>query len=66
MEEVLVAAGNGAVTDPFVSFDAQWVFFSYFPDVRPQGYNSQRDLPYAGADVFKINLATRAVVQEFC
>ena len=45
MEEVLVAAGNGAVTDPFVSFDAQWVFFSYFPDVRPQGYNSQRDLP---------------------
>ena len=44
-EEVLVAAGNGAVTDPFVSFDAQWVFYSYFPDVRPQGYNSQRDLP---------------------
>ncbi len=36
-EEVLVAGGNGAVTDPFVSFDAQWVYYSYFPDVRAAG-----------------------------
>ncbi len=44
-EEVLVAGGNGAVTDPFVSFDAQWVYYSYFPDVRPQAFNYQRGLP---------------------
>ena len=63
-EEVLVAAGNGAVTDPFVSFDARWVYYAYFPDVRyPQGYNTQRDLPWAGADVYKIHLPTRQVVR---
>lgn len=62
-EEVLVAGGDGAVTDPFLSFDGQSVYYSYFPDVRPQGYNPQRGLPYAGADIYKINLATRAVVR---
>ena len=35
-EEVLVPGGVGAVTDPFVSFDAQWVYYSFFYDVRPQ------------------------------
>jgi len=58
-EEVLVAGGNGGVTDPFVSFDAQWVYYSYFPDLRPSGINSQRDLPYAGADIHRIHLGTR-------
>ena len=62
-EEVLVAGGNGAVTDPFVSFDAQWVYYSYFPDVRPEAYNYQRGLPYAGADIFRIHLASREIQQ---
>ncbi len=62
-EEVLVAGGVGAVTDPFVSFDAQWVYYSFFYDVRSQGYNSQRGLPYSGADIFRINLATRQIQQ---
>ena len=47
-EEVLVAGGDGSVTDPFISFDGEWVYYSYFPDMRPQAINSQRDLPYAG------------------
>src|SRR3954452_12142134 len=29
-EEVLVAGGKGSVTDPFVSFDGQWVYYSLF------------------------------------
>ena len=62
-EEILVAGGNGAVTDPFVSFDAQWVYYSYFPDVRPQAYNDQRGLPYSGADIYKINLTSRQIVR---
>ena len=62
-EEVLVPGGVGAVTDPFVSFDAQWVYYSLFYDVRPQAYNSQRGLPYLGADIFRINLATRQIQQ---
>jgi hypothetical protein len=61
-EEVLVDAGNGSVTDPFVSFDAQWVYYSYFPDLRPSALNGQRGgLPYAGADVYRVHVGTRAV-----
>ena len=44
-EEVLVAGGHGSVTDPVLSFDAQWVYYSYFPDMRPTAINSQRNLP---------------------
>ncbi len=62
-EEVLVAGGNGSVTDPFLSFDAQWVYYSYFPDMRPSGINPQRGLPYAGADIYRIHLQTRQVQQ---
>lgn len=60
-EEVLVNAGIGAVTDPFVSFDAKWVYYSYFPD--PANLNPQRGLPYDGADIFRVNLATRQIQQ---
>jgi hypothetical protein len=69
-EEVLVAGGNGAVTDPFVSFDGQSVYYSLFPDVRSSELNGQRgDLPYAGADIYRIQVATREIdrltFQEF-
>jgi hypothetical protein len=60
-EEVLVEAGTGSVTDPFVSFDAQWVYYSYFYD--PASINTQRDLPRAGADIFRINVNTRVIQQ---
>jgi len=62
-EEVLVEGGVGSVTDPFVSFDAQWVYYSLFHDTRPEAINNQRGLPYAGADIFRIHLATRTVEQ---
>lgn len=60
-EEVLVAGGNGSVTDPFLSFDAKWVYYSYFPDLRPSAINTQRDLPYQGADIYRIHLGTRQI-----
>ncbi len=63
-EEVLFAGGNGGVTDPFVSFDGQWVYFSYFYDLRLSELNPQRDhLPYRGADIFRIHVPSRRVVQ---
>ena len=63
-EEVLVEGGNGSVTDPFVSLDGEWVYYSYFYDLRPEALNYQRgDLPYAGADVFRIHLSSRTVEQ---
>ncbi|MBN8481651.1 MAG: hypothetical protein J0L88_08690 [Xanthomonadales bacterium] len=63
-EEVLVAGGNGGVTDPFVSFDAEYVYYSRFPDLRPEALNYQRDnLPYRGADIHRIHLRTRRIEQ---
>jgi Hydrazine synthase alpha subunit middle domain len=63
-EEVLFPAGGGAVADPVVSFDAKTIFFSYFPDVRTPALNYQRSFtPMGGADIYKINLATRAVTR---
>ena len=61
-EEVLIAGGNGAVTDPFLSFDAQWCYYVLFPDVRSSALNGQRNaLPRAGADIYRVHLRTRQV-----
>ncbi len=63
-EEVLVEGGDGAVTDPYISFDAEWVYYSYFPDLRPERLNRQRQhLPMDGADIFRIHLSSRAIEQ---
>jgi hypothetical protein len=63
-EELLFRGGDGSVTDPFVSFDGRAVYFSYFHDVRPASLNQQRaNLPYRGADIFRITLADRRVTQ---
>lgn len=60
-EELLVAGGNGAVTDPFVSFDGEWVYYSLFPDMRQPAINAQRGLPYQGADIYRIHLQSRQI-----
>lgn len=63
-QEVLYPAGNGAVVDPVMSFDAKFVYFSYFPDVRLSASNYQRaHAPNLGADIYKLNLVTRAVTR---
>ncbi|HLH53284.1 MAG TPA: hypothetical protein VKY92_06680 [Verrucomicrobiae bacterium] len=69
-EEVLVPGGTGSVTDPSMSFDGRWCYYAYYPDLTDAGLNGQRDnLPYAGSDIYRINIQTRAVqrltFQEF-
>src|SRR5262252_3633427 len=63
-EERLVAGGKGSVTDPYVSFDGEWVFYSLFEDLKDR--TSQGGAP---ADIYKIHVKTRKVVrlthQEF-
>lgn len=65
-EEVLVAGGAGAIADPMVSFDGEWVYYSRFHDLS--GTSITRG-PSAGADIFKIHVPTRKIVrltqQEF-
>jgi hypothetical protein len=61
-EERLVAGGKGSITDPFISFDAQWCYYVQFPNLQKESLNYQRaDLPYEGADIYRINLRTREI-----
>ena len=73
-EEVLFSAGaNGAVVDPYVSYDAKSVLFAYYPNVRTnlntQRAGRDRGLSREGADIYRIEIATRKVTrltnQEF-
>jgi len=52
-EELLVAGGKGAIADPYVSFDAQWVYYSYFHDLSGNG----------GADIYKVHVKTRKTMR---
>src|SRR5262249_46940315 len=52
-EEVLVEGSTGAIADPYVSFDAQWVYYTYYHDTSGHG----------GADVYKIHVPTRKIVR---
>jgi mono/diheme cytochrome c family protein len=52
-EVLLVSGGAGGIADPYVSFDAEWVYYTYFHDVS--GDN--------GADVYKVHVKTRKIVR---
>lgn len=52
-EEILVEGGNGAIADPYVSFDAKWVYYSRFHDTSGRG----------GADVYKVHVVTGKIVR---
>ncbi len=62
-EEVLVSGGNGAIVDPFLSFDAHWCYYSKFHDQTNLDTQRPGDPSRAGADIFKINLLTREIVR---
>ncbi len=59
-EELLVEGANGAVTDPAVSFDGQWVYFTLIYDLTKY---DQWIPPQRGADIYKINVTSRKVVR---
>lgn len=67
-EELLVSGKSGSVTDPFVSFDGQWVYFAQFHNPQPKPANFDGN-DYAGSDIYKIHVKTRKIVrlthQEF-
>src|SRR5207249_506832 len=59
-EELLVAGGEGSITDPFVSFDAQWVYYSHLHNLKN---HNQWSPPRQGADIYKIHLKSRKIVR---
>jgi hypothetical protein len=59
-EEVLVKGGVGSVTDPMVSFDGEWVYYSLFHDLK--GASIAQGGP-AGADIYKIHVKSKKIVR---
>lgn len=59
-EELLVAGGEGSITDPMVSFDGQWVYYSHLYNLQKA---SQWSPPRQGADIFKIHVKSRRIVK---
>lgn len=61
-ERLLVEGGDGAIQDPYVSFDAQWVYYTKFHKAD-NGRNAE------GADIYKVHVKTGKIVrlthQEF-
>ncbi len=63
-EEVLIDCETCGVTDPVISFDAQWVYYSLFHNLSQGNLNTQRgDLPYEGADIYRLHLSSRVIEQ---
>jgi hypothetical protein len=52
-EEVLVAGGAGSIADPFVSFDAVWVYYAHF-------YLGKLG---TGSDIYKVHVRSKKVVR---
>src|SRR5262249_46934874 len=60
--EVLVKGGeDDSITDPAVSLDAQWVFYSHLRGLKGTSQHGQP--PFGGADIYKIHLKTRKIVR---
>jgi hypothetical protein len=59
-EELLVEGGDGSVTDPTISFDGEWVYFTRIHYLKKY---SQWNPPRQGADIYKIHVKTRKLVQ---
>jgi hypothetical protein len=52
-EEVLVEGGEGSVADPYVSFDAEWVYYAHF-------YLGKLG---SGSDIYKVHVKTKKIVR---
>ena len=59
-EELLVAGGDGSITDPMVSFDGEWVYYSHLYNLQKA---NQWSPPRQGADIFKIHVRSRRIVK---
>jgi hypothetical protein len=63
-ERVLVPGGPlGAVIDPCVSFDGEWVYYAHSPDVTLGFQYFFSGIPVKGFDIYKIHVASGQVVR---
>jgi hypothetical protein len=63
-EEILVDAGpDGMVMDPSPSLDGQWVYYAYVSNQRATNNQIRPRITIGGADIWKVNVATREKVR---
>jgi hypothetical protein len=63
-EALVPVEARESITDPVVSFDAQWVYFAKFHDMNTGPSASMTLLQSRkGADIYKVHVASRKVVQ---
>lgn len=61
-EERLVAGGeDGAITDPVISLDGEWVIYSHIQGLKGTSQHGQP--PLGGADIYKLHLKTRKIAR---
>ena len=61
-EELLVAGGaDGAITDPVVSFDGNWIYYAHVKGLK--GTHQHGPTPSGGADIYRIHVKDRKVVR---
>jgi hypothetical protein len=59
-EELLVAGGEGSITDPMVSLDGQWCYYVHIHNLQNA---NQWTPPAEGADIYKIHLKSKKIVR---
>jgi hypothetical protein len=63
-ESLVPVTEKESITDPMVSFDGQWVYFARFHEMDTGATASMTNLQSRrGADIYKIHVATRKLVQ---
>src|SRR5689334_6893525 len=63
-ESLVPVEPHESITDPVVSFDAQWVYFAKFHNMQTGPTASMTHLQSKkGADIYKVHVATRKVTQ---
>jgi hypothetical protein len=62
-ESLVEVNAQESITDPAVSFDGQWVYFAKFHEMGRGEAHMSKLRSRKGADIYKVRVATREVVQ---
>jgi hypothetical protein len=62
-ESLVPAAGHESITDPMVSFDGEWVYYAKFHHMAKGEAHMSQLRSQKGADIYKIHVPTRKIVQ---
>ena len=62
-ESLVLVEAHESITDPVVSFDGRWVYYAKFHDMAVGEAHMSRLRSRQGADIYKIHVPSRKIVQ---